>query len=254
MMSGAFSMRIGWTSGNGEKAAKSHRGGSGLWNCLRIQDGENPAKWEGGLKLLMPKQAKGGNHAAMAWKDVPAFMARLSGVEGNVAKALAFNILTAARTSETLGARWDEIDFEARTWTIPADRMKAGVSHRVALSEQAMAVLESMRRIAKGELVFPSARPAKLLSNMSMAAVLKRLDVKETVHGFRSSFRDWGSDQSGHDGETLERALAHKVGDKVEAAYLRSDRLEKRVLLMQQWGDFCSGKEVSDNVVAFAKR
>ena len=220
---------------------------------LGFRTGNNPAKWEGGLKLVMSKQEKGGKHSALAWQDVPAFMQRLAGVEGIGARALEMTIFCATRTSETLNATWAEIDLGAAVWTIPGERMKAGVEHRIPLSGEALGVLEAMRAIKTGDYVFPSARPDRVLSNMAMSAVLKRLGVDVTVHGFRSSFRDWGSDESGHDGETLERALAHTVGSKVEASYLRTDRLEKRKMLMGQWAAYCRGGEVPSNVVLLKK-
>lgn len=182
---------------------------------------------------------------AMDWRDVPAFvqnhLAELSGAKA----ALLFCILTAARSGEVRGMTWDEIDFDNRLWIIPANRMKAGVEHRVPLSEQALAIISTQARL--NEIVFPAARGGQL-SDMALTAVLRRANAPSdapgrvaTAHGFRSSFRNWCAD-NGADSDTAERALAHTISNKVRAAYERSDRLEARREVMQRWADFVSDR------------
>lgn len=207
--------------------------------------GENPARWRGHLEHALPRRrkvAKVRHHPALPWRDIGGFMRRLAEETGLGAAALRFTILTAARTGEALGARWDEIDRDARVWTVPAERMKAGLTHRVPLTDAALAVLEAMAPLG-GEAaapVFPGRRPGRTLSNMAMTMVLRRIGRADlTVHGFRSTFRDWAAETTDHPSEVAEAALAHAIASKVEAAYRRGDLFEKRRQLMEDWADFC---------------
>lgn len=202
-------------------------------------EGVNPVV---GVEKGLPKQRDKARHfQALPWRDLPALMARIAGVEGMGALALRFAILTAARSGEVRGATWAEIDTDAASWTIPAGRMKAGDEHRVPLSAPALALLKPLRGISD-DLVFPGAKRGKPLSDMTLAAVLKRLDVPVTVHGFRSTFRDWTEEATAYPHEVKEAALAHKVKNAVEAAYRRTDLFEKRRALMNEWAEFCGGE------------
>ena len=215
----------------------------------------NPARWRGHLDKLLPKRQKltRGHHAAMPFADVPQFMARLRKRDAVAALALEFTILTAARSGEVLGARWNEIDFEAKLWTVPAARMKGGREHRVALSRRALAVLKKLDAARTGEYVFPGQRPGKPLSGMAMEMIFRRMKADNvTVHGFRSSFRDWCGEVSTFPREVAEAALAHVAGDQTERAYRRGDALEKRRALMEAWATYCEPKE--GNVVSIARR
>jgi integrase len=215
-------------------------------NGLRL--GENPATWRGHLALILPKRQKlsRGHHAAMAYGDLPEFIAKLRDTESIHALALEFLILTAGRSSEVLGARWDEIDVEGKVWTVPAARMKAAKEHRVPLSTDVKAIISRMASIRTGRLVFAGYRRGRPLSNAALAALVPR---GATVHGFRSSFRDWVSEETNFPREIAEAALAHATGDATERAYRRGDALEKRRALMEAWANYCkpSGAE---NVVA----
>lgn len=216
-----------------------------------LRSGENPARWRGHLDHLLPKQQKltRGHHAAMAFDDLPKFMAKLKGASGVSVLALRFTILTAARSGEVYGATWAEIDLEAKVWTIPASRMKAGREHRVPLSEPALEILEDAKKLRTGALVFPGAKKDSPLSNMSMDMALRRLDCAFTVHGFRSTFRDWAGEVTHYPREVAEAALAHVVGDQTERAYRRGDALEKRRGLMDAWARHCTG--TAGDVVPF---
>jgi integrase len=212
--------------------------------------GENPARWRGHLANMLParsKVARVAHHAALPWQQIGAFMADLGKREaGSVAAlALRFAILTAARSGEVLGARWQEIDLAEAVWTVPAGRMKAGREHRVPLTDAALDVLRQAAAMrtskAANAFVFPGMKPGKPLSVMALAMVLRRMDRHDlTVHGFRSTFRDWCSERSTFDRDTAEAALAHTVRDKVEAAYRRGDQIEKRRRLMDAWATFCA--------------
>lgn len=197
-----------------------------------------------GIEKALPRQGDRDNHhAAYPYADLPGLWRRLEAVEGMGALALRFAILTAARSGEVRGATWAEIDFEAKVWTVPADRMKAGKEHRVPLSEAALTVLRKAKVAAlrPGEaLVFPSTKAGKPLSDMTLAAVLKRLEVPATVHGFRSTFRDWAEEATNYPHEVKEAALAHAVKSKVERAYRRTDLFEKRRAMMETWAAFAS--------------
>jgi integrase len=167
-------------------------------------------------------------------------MAELREREGVAARALEFTIITAARTSEVLGAPWEEMDLEGKVWVVPPSRMKAGREHRVPLSRRAVAVLKTMHSLRQSDFVFPGERRDKPLSNMSMLMMLRRMDRADlTAHGFRSTFRDWAAERTNFPREVAEAALAHVVGDKVEAAYRRGDLFEKRRRLMEMWAAHC---------------
>lgn len=204
-----------------------------------LRDGENPARWRGHLDKLLPRRSKVRavkSHAAMPWTDLPAFMNNLAKLQASSARALELTILTACRTSEVLNARWDEIDLEARTWTIPVERMKSGKAHRVPLSDAALAVLNGLPRIVNTPYLFPGTRKGKPLSNLAMTMTMRRMGKGHlTVHGFRSSFRDWAAERTNYPREVCELALAHKIADAAEAAYWRSDIFEKRCGLMSDW-------------------
>ncbi|MCS3498681.1 integrase [Bradyrhizobium japonicum] len=207
------------------------------------RDGGNPARWRGHLDHLLPRPSKlaRGHHPAMPYDEVAAFVADLRGREALAARALELCILTAARSGEILGMRWGEIDFEKKVWTVPAHRMKAGREHRVPLSQRATDILARLGEGRSGEFVFPGHRPGKPLSNMAMEMMLRRMKIENaTVHGFRSSFRDWAGNETSRPRELIETALAHVIGDKAEQAYRRSDALEKRRQLMEAWATYCT--------------
>ena len=212
----------------------------------RLREGDNPALWRGHLDQLLPKRSrvqKVVHHPALPFDEMGAFMRDLSAEVGVAARSFEFQILTAARTGEVIGARWDEIDEGRALWVIPGRRMKAGREHRVALSERAIAVLSAMRETRQSEFVFSGRRIDRPLSNMALLAVLKRMGRSDlTVHGFRSSFRDWAAERTNHSRDVVEMALAHSIGDKVEAAYRRGDLFEKRVLLMEEWAQHCCAR------------
>ena len=216
-----------------------------------LRKGDNPARWHGNIANALPRRSKVRkvrHHPAMPFDELPAFMACLREQHGIAARALEFTILTAARTGETTGATMAEIDATARVWTVPADRIKAEREHRVPLSARAIAIVEETAT-AGGRFIFPGARRGKPLSNMAMLSVLERMGrANVTVHGFRSTFKDWTSERTNFPREVSEAALAHIVGDKVEAAYRRGDLFEKRRKLMEAWADFCA-KPAGDNVV-----
>lgn len=220
------------------------------------RSGENPAAWKGNLKELLPllpaKRKRVKHHPAMPFADVPAFMGKLQKQMGIAARALEFCILTAARSGEVAGAKWSEIDFAAKTWTVPGERMKAGLLHRVPLSGRAVAILREMEKLRTSEFVFPGAKDSRPLSDMALTQLLRRMGLDVTTHGFRSSFRDWAGDRTAFPREVAEAALAHLVGDEVERAYRRGDALEKRRKLMVAWADHCEPK--AGNVIAIRRR
>ncbi|MGO4909828.1 tyrosine-type recombinase/integrase [Pseudorhodobacter sp. W20_MBD10_FR17] len=205
-----------------------------------FRSGENPVIAIHDAQVLPKVKAKPKHHSAMTWADVPAFYADLKTRDAMAAKALMFTCLTGSRTGEVLGMQWGEVDFEARLWTCPADRMKGGVVHRVPLTDEMMAIIEPLRAM-QSEYVFEGQKRHKPLSNMAMLMLLRRMAVEGvTVHGFRSTFRDWASEAANAPREVAEMSLAHKVGNDVERAYARSDLLEKRRMLMAQWSQFVS--------------
>jgi len=205
--------------------------------------GENPARWRGHLKTLLPERQKlkRGHHAALSYDDLPAFMVELRSRASMAALALELCILTATRTSEVLNATWNEFDTDKAVWIIPKQRMKAGIAHRIPLSGRAVEILKSLMRLSHNEHVFPGNAKGKPLSNMAMAMQLRRMKRSDiTVHGFRSTFRDWAAEQTSFPHETCEHALAHRISDKAEAAYRRGDQFEKRRELMETWAEFTS--------------
>jgi len=210
-----------------------------------LRHGENPARWRGHLDQLLPKRPSlvRGHHAAMPYAEVPAFLELLTASDTLSFMALRFTILTAVRTGEALGARWSEFDFASRLWTVPLERMKAGRQHRVPLSESALGIARDLYAKRSSDFVFPGIKPGRPLSNMSMLMVLRGLDLDVTVHGFRSSFRDWAAEVTDFPSEVAEMALAHVVADAVERAYRRGDLFEKRRGLMEAWAGFCTGSK-----------
>ncbi len=213
----------------------------------KFRTGENPARWRGHLDFLLANPNKVApviNRPALPWADAPAFMAALRERDGNSARALEFLIYTAARSVEVRGAAWSEISVSDALWTVPAERMKAGREHRVPLAGAAAGLLNALDRST--ELVFPGRRGV-MLSDMSLTAVLRRMGRGDiTVHGFRSTFRDWCAEfaSNAFSREVCEHALAHKLPDKVEAAYRRGDLLDKRRKLMEAWADFLNAGAV----------
>jgi integrase len=219
------------------------------------RDGENPARWRGHVANLLPERSKVKpveHHAALPWREISAFVATLANHQGLGALALQFTILTAARTGEAIEARWSEIDMAAAVWTVPPSRMKAAREHRVPLSDAALAVLQSvapLRNEQHGEWVFPGARAGRPLSNMAFLMLLRRIGRDDlTAHGFRSTFRDWAA-ETGQPSDVAEAALAHTLGNKVQAAYQRGDLLERRRTLMNAWAQFCTRPATTANVV-----
>jgi integrase len=205
------------------------------------RDGLNPARWRGHLDKLLARPSKVArvtHRAAPPVMEVGTFMADLRKVEGMGARALEFAILTAARSGEVRGARWSEIDRGAGIWTVPVDRMKAGREHRVPLSTPALAVLKALPRGDEADLIFQAPRGG-VLSDMTLTAVLRRMKTPAVPHGFRSTFRDWASERTNYPRDAAEMALAHAIGDKVEAAYRRGDLFEKRRRMMTDWATFC---------------
>jgi integrase len=207
------------------------------------------------LAKLLPAKAKVRkieHHAALPYDELPAFLKTLREHEGVAARALEFTILTGARTGETIGAGWDEIDARAKVWTVPAKRMKAGKNHRVPLSKPALALLQGLEscRVSDAAFIFPGGKAGKAMSNMAMLALLERMERGDlTVHGFRSTFRDWAAERTSFPSEVVEMALAHAVGNKVEAAYRRGDLFEKRRKLMEAWAAQCATPKAGKVVV-----
>ena len=214
------------------------------------RSGENPARWRGHLDQLLPKRQRlsRGHHKALPYDALPAFMADLRNRDAIAARALEFLILTAARSGEVLGAKLDEIDLEKKVWIIPAERMKAGREHRVPLSPRAIEIVDAMQALGRGPNLFPGPKPEASLSSMAMAMLLRRMKSDVTVHGFRSTFRDWASETTGFSHEVCEMALAHTISNKAEAAYRRGDLFDKRRKLMEAWAGYCASA-VSDKVV-----
>ncbi len=206
--------------------------------------GENPARWKGQLDHLLPSRSKirrVQHHAALPYPEVGAFVAKLREHPGVTARALEFTILTAARSGEALMSTWREIDFEGSAWILAEDRMKAGKEHRVPLSRAAMRILKGQLDVRTDDFIFPGAKLGRPLSGMALLMLLRRMDRSDiTVHGFRSTFRDWASECTNFPREVPEMALAHTISDAVEAAYRRGDLFEKRRRLMDAWSEFCS--------------
>ncbi|VVE37428.1 integrase [Pandoraea pneumonica] len=215
------------------------------WATVRgYRTGENPARLKGHLDALLPNRArvqKTQHHPALPYADVAVFVNKLRAEDGVAAMALELLILTATRTNEVIGATWQEFDIDGSVWTIPADRMKMKREHRVPLSDDAIAIIKRLRDVQRGPYVFPGARGQKPLSNMAMLQLLKRMEYEQiTVHGFRSTFRDWAGETTHYPREVCEAALAHGIKDKAEAAYARGDLFAKRSALMIDWAAFCN--------------
>lgn len=219
------------------------------WAAAReYRTGSNPARWKGLLDKLLPtpgKITKTDHHRALPYVDLPEFMKSLAGQQGIGARALEFTILTACRSGEVRGARWDEFDLENGVWVVPENRMKASREHRVPLSVAALAIIKKQEKLSFCEYVFPSSHGSKepefdgkILSDMTLSAVLRRMKIAAVPHGFRSTFRDWCAEQTDYPREVAEMALAHAIGNKVEAAYRRGDLFDKRKQLMQDWAGF----------------
>jgi len=205
--------------------------------------GENPARWKGNLKGALPSRSSlrdVEHHSALPYPEIGSFMTALRERNDVAALALEFTILTAARTAETIGATWDEVDLTEKVWKIPAGRTKAKREHRVPLSASALAVLRKLETIRDQDFLFPGLKRGRPLSDMAMLVLLKCLARRDlTVHGFRSTFRDWAADRTNFQREVVEMALAHRVGSEAELAYRRSDFFERRRRLMAAWADYC---------------
>jgi integrase len=213
-----------------------------------LRDGENPARWSGHLDEMLPSPAKiatARHHPALPYREIQEFMAELRVLDSLSAKTLEFTILTAGRTGEVIGAEWSEIDLAAKVWTVPAARMKAGVQHKVPLSKRAVFILHELPR--HGARIFP-------LSNMAMLELLRGMRPGLTVHGFRSTFMDWAHECTNHPKAVIDMALAHTVGDKVEAAYRRGDLFMKRTKLMISWAEYCGKAPISSSVIPLRER
>jgi integrase len=216
----------------------------------RREDG-NPARWDGHLQELLGKKSaakrakragKDAHLPAMSYAELPAFLATLRQRTGITARGLEFTILTAARSGETLGAKWDEIDFEGKVWTVPAARMKAKKEHRVPLSARAFEIVRSLPREDGNPYLFIGGRKGAPMRRLGMLELLTAIRPGLTVHGFRSTFRDWAAERTNYPREVAEMALAHAIPDAVERAYRRSDLFEKRQQLMEAWAKYCSTK------------
>jgi integrase len=219
------------------------------------RSGDNPARWNGLLEHALPAVVKGDHHAALPYTQVASFMQALRKDTGIVARALEFITLTAVRLGEATGATWDEIDLEAKTWTIPASRMKADQEHRVPLSDAAISVLKTVREIRQSDYVFAGFKPGRPIGSDALRELIKKLAGADvTVHGLRSTFRDWAAEQTNVQREVAEVALAHAIPDAVEAAYRRGDLFDKRRKLMGAWAAYCAKVETdAGKVVALAR-
>lgn len=224
----------------------------------KLRDGDNPASLKGGLGQLLPRASKvikREHQPALPYARIHEFMTALRAKNGVSAKALEFLILTAARTGEVIGAKWEEIDMSGGVWTIPKERMKAGREHRIPLCTRTMAILKELQEVATGEYVFSGGK-GKPLSNAAMLALMKGMEPYQgyVPHGFRSTFRDWAAETTNFANETLELALAHTIKNQAEAAYRRLDQLEKRVALMQQWQTYTETAPQVGTVTTMSKR
>lgn len=204
--------------------------------------GNNPADWKGGLKELLPPRSKltRGHHAAVGYQELPAVIAKLRAAAGVSARAVEFACLTAARSGEIRGAVWSEIDFDKALWIVPKERMKAGREHRVPLTDRAVEILRGQQQVTTGDFIFEGGKEKTPISDTAMVKALRSAGAGEaTLHGLRSSFRDWAGDATHHPRDVAEAALAHVVGNAVEQAYRRSDALQKRRALMSDWSTYC---------------
>ncbi len=219
--------------------------------ALGLRSAENPARWKGHLDKLLAapnKVKKVKHHPALPYKDTHTFVTSLKKQEGIGARALEFTILTAGRTSEVSHAQWSEFDLDEKVWTVPPERMKANREHRVPLSKQALRIVKHQIGLDE-KWVFPSSRYGRPMSNAGMSSVLKRMNRFDiTVHGFRSTFRDWAAEQTAYSVEVCEAALAHTIRNATEAAYRRSDLMEKRAKLMEAWARYCCSAISGDNL------
>jgi len=219
-----------------------------------LRSGENPARWRGHLDQLLPKRLRltRGHHPAMNYSDLPAFMNDLRTRQVTAASALEFTILTAARSREVLGARWEEFDLDRATWTVPATRMKAGREHRVPLSQRVLEIVKAMYGAHNSDFVFAGQKTGKPLSVTALLVLLRRMKIDgATVHGFRSTFRDWAAECTNFPNEACEAALAHVIENKAEAAYRRGDLFDKRRKLMDAWAAYCATP--TSKIVAFRR-
>jgi integrase len=220
-----------------------------------LRSGENPARWRGHLDQLLPKRQRltRGHHAAMNYADVPAFMPDLQSRKATAALALEFTILTAARSREVLGARWEEFDLNRAVWTVLATRMKAGREHRVPLSQRVLKIVKALHETRDSDFVFAGQKPGKPLLVTALLMLLRRMKIEDaTVHGFRSAFRDWAAECTNFSNEVCEAALAHVIENKAEAAYRRGDLFDKRRKLMEAWAVYCAAPKAG-KVVAFRR-
>ncbi len=230
-----------------------------IWDSAKTRGhftGENPARWHGHLESLLtaPKKTTAvKHHPAVSIDDAPAFFADLRKRDGIAARALEFTLLTAARSGETRGATWAEIDLEKALWTVPASRMKAGKEHRVPLTESAIEILRALPRLEGCEFVFPAPRSGRL-SDMALTAVMRRMGLVAVPHGLRSTFRDWVAEKTNFPRDMAEMALAHTLSNEVEAAYRRGDMLEKRAAMMKAWAKFlATPQSKSSNVTVLTR-
>ena len=222
-----------------------------------LRTGENPARWKGHLEYKLARPSKVQpvkHHAALPYAQIAPFMVELRAHDCMAGRAMELLILTATRTSEAIGARWDEFDLGAGRWVIPADRIKAGRTHQIPPSEPALALLRQLQALRMGEFVFPGQRAGKPLSNMALLKLLERMGRRHaiTTHGFRSTFRDWAAERTGYAREVVEMALAHAIENKVEAAYRRGDLFEKRRHLMRDWALYCEDRLAEPQVIQLA--
>lgn len=228
------------------------------WAKVRgLREGENPAAWRGHLAHLLPARNKARtvrHHPAMDWRELPGFMAELRVNTSISATALRFTILTCVRTTEALDAIWPEFDIAGRVWTVPKERMKASRPHRVPLTDAAAEILTELPQMDGNGYVFPGARPGRPLSNMAMLELVRGKRPGLTVHGFRSTFRDWVAEATAFPRELAEAALAHILGNAVERAYQRGDMFDKRRRLMEAWAEFCERGQASAEVVPIRGR
>jgi integrase len=226
----------------GQRLRERIEGVLGYAKGMKLRSGENPALWRDNLEHMLPKATRTSrkHHPALPYGELPGLMLELQAQPSIPARALEFTILTAIRTGEARFARWSEIDLRARVWTLPSERMKGDREHRVPLSDRALAILAELPRAAGTDAVFPGRSNGAFINQDAMADVLAKLHPGFTVHGFRSTFRDWAAETTGYPNHVVEMALAHAISNGVEAAYRRGDLFEKRIRLMQEWCRFCS--------------
>jgi integrase len=218
---------------------------------MKLRSGENPALWRGNLEHMLPKAKRTSreHHPALPYADLPTFMVELRAMPGLAARALEFTILTAVRTSEARFARWSEVDLRTGVWAVPGERMKGDKEHRVPLSDRALVILAELPRESGRDAVFPGRSAGGFLNQDAMADVLTKLRPGITVHGFRSTFRDWAAETTGYPNHVVEMALAHAISNGVEAAYRRGDLFEKRTRLMREWCAYCTRIEEPVGVI-----